>query len=116
MTPSPTWLVVSILATWRVTHLLQAEDGPADLVVHLRRAAGQGFLGRLLDCFYCLSLWVAAPLAVILTSTWLERVLLWLALSGGACLLERLKPESRAAAYVEDEVAAAPPEGPRPDA
>lgn len=42
--------VPAVLATWRVTHLLASEDGPAD------------------------SMWVIA----------------WLALSGGACLLERL--------------------------
>ena len=76
-------VIVAVLATWRVTHLLQAEDGPADLIVQLRRAAGDGFLGSLLDCFHCLSLWVAAPFAVATGSTWLERGMLWLALSGG---------------------------------
>jgi len=89
-------LVVAVLATWRVTHLLQAEDGPWDLVVRLRRAAGDGFWGSLLDCFYCLSLWVAAPFAVLTGSAWLERGMLWLAISGGACLLERLGPNPRA--------------------
>ena len=26
------WLVLGALAVWRLTHLLQAEDGPADLL------------------------------------------------------------------------------------
>jgi hypothetical protein len=74
---------------WRVTHLLQAEDGPWDIVVRLRRLAGSGFWGKLLDCFYCLSLWMAAPLALLLGRSWWERALLWLSLSAGASLLEQ---------------------------
>ena len=77
------------LAVWRVTHLLWGEDGPADIFVRLRRALGNGFFGRLLDCFYCLSLWVAAPFAYLSGSAWPERILLWLGFSGGAILLER---------------------------
>src|SRR5581483_3743261 len=82
-------LIVGILAVWRLTHLLQAEDGPWELSYRLRRAVGQGFWGKLLDCFYCLSLWAAAPAAWLLGNVWRERILLWLALSGGAILLER---------------------------
>ena len=53
------WLTLGILAVWRVTHLLQAEDGPWDMVVRFRLWLADGFWGRLLDCFYCLSIWVA---------------------------------------------------------
>jgi hypothetical protein len=49
--------------------------------------AGQGFLGRLLDCFYCLSLWVAAPFAWFLNAEWTTGIITWLALSGAASLL-----------------------------
>jgi len=83
-------LVLAVLATWRVTHLLASEDGPADLVVHVRARLGNGFLGRLMDCFYCLSLWVAAPLAFFVGGGPSDWVITWLALSGAACLLERL--------------------------
>ena len=82
-------LIVAVLAVWRVTHLLAEEDGPGDVFVRLRRLLGHSFLGGLLDCFYCLSLWVAAPLGWRLGHGWLERVLIWLALSGAAILLER---------------------------
>jgi hypothetical protein len=82
--------LVSALATWRVTHLLAREDGPGDIVVRLRRRLGNGFWGRLLDCFYCLSLWVAAPAAALVTTAWPDAVVTWLALSGAACLLERI--------------------------
>jgi Protein of unknown function (DUF1360) len=82
-------LVLGLLAVWWITHLLQAEDGPWDVAVHLRRAAGNGFWGKLLDCFYCLSVWVAAPFAFLLGENWSERALLWPALSAAASLLEQ---------------------------
>jgi uncharacterized protein DUF1360 len=84
------WFPIAVLGVWRITHLLAAEDGPGDAVVRLRTAAGNGFWGTLLDCFYCLSLWVAAPFAVVTGGSMLERVLLWPALSAGAILLERV--------------------------
>jgi len=83
-------LVLGILATWRVTHLIVVESGPWDAFGRIRRAAGTGVLAELLGCFYCFSLWVAAPLAYWLASTWPHRFLLWPALSAGAILLERL--------------------------
>ena len=83
-------LLLGILAVWRVTHLLQSEDGPWDIVVRLRRGAGEGFWGQLLDCFYCLSVWIAAPLALFLGDRPSEQFLLWPALSAGAILLERV--------------------------
>jgi hypothetical protein len=100
------WFTLSVLCVWRVSHLLQAEDGPADLLVRVRRIAGSGFAGKLLDCFYCLSLWVAAPLAYWVPETRLERLLWWPALSAGAILLERvtsLRNGDAPALYFEDE-------------
>jgi hypothetical protein len=75
------------LAVWRVAHLLALEDGPFDLVFKLRRAVGQGFFGSLLDCFLCLSLWVAAPFALLVSTDWMGRAVSWLALSGSASVL-----------------------------
>jgi hypothetical protein len=80
---------LATLAVWRVTHLLWAEDGPGDVFARLRHRAGSGQVGRLLDCFYCLSLWVALPFAAWLAGAWIAGIVGWLALSGGACLLER---------------------------
>jgi hypothetical protein len=99
-------LLAGILAVWRVTHLLHAEDGPGQAVVQLRRRAGDGFWGEVLDCFYCLSVWVALPVALLLGGSWRERILLTAALSGGAILAERLTAppkEMPMAAYEEDE-------------
>jgi hypothetical protein len=81
---------VAALATWRVTHLLASEDGPGDVIVRARAKLGESRAGELMDCFQCLSLWVAAPLALSAARRPREAVPLWLGLSGAACLLERL--------------------------
>src|SRR5208282_3335675 len=69
---------------------LAMEDGPGNLIVALRRRLGDGFFGNMIDCFNCLSLWIAALIACLFANTWREWPLLWLGLSGAACLLERL--------------------------
>ena len=81
--------VIASLVIWRVTHLLSKEDGPWDVIYRFRKLAGAGFVGKLLDCFYCLSIWVAFPFGIWLGYTWWEKVLYWIALSGAACLLEQ---------------------------
>ena len=102
------WLALGILGVWRITHLCAAEDGPWDAMVRLRRALRSGFWGRLVGCFYCLSLWVAAPIAAWIGESWPERLLLWPALSAGAILLERATL-AEPAAYHEDEEGNSPP-------
>jgi len=100
------WVALGVLAVWRVTHLLNAESGPWDVLARVRRRAGAGVWGSLLSCFYCLSLWVAAPFACWLGERWKERVMLWLSFSGAAILLERVtaqEGEIPPAAYAEDE-------------
>lgn len=100
------WLVLGILAVWRIVHLLNAEDGPWDLLARLRHLAGSGSWADLLDCFYCLSLWMAAPFAYWLGEDWKDRLLLWPALSGGAILSQRLIPQREQplpAVYAEDQ-------------
>jgi hypothetical protein len=82
--------VIGSLAVWRLTQLLVRDDGPWDLAFKLRRAVGQGALGQALDCFACCSLWCAAPVAWRVGRDAAESVLLWLAMSGAACLLDRL--------------------------
>jgi hypothetical protein len=46
-----------------------------------------------MDCFNCLSLWVALPAALFVSRQPLVWMFAWLALSGAACLLERLGRE-----------------------
>jgi len=85
--------ILAILVTWRVTHLLASEDGPADLIVRVRARLGNSVAGKLIDCFQCLSLWIALPLAFFVSRRPLDLLLIWLALSGAACLLEHISQE-----------------------
>ena len=43
--------LLAALATWRVTHLLASEDGPADVILRFRVRLGNTFAGKLMDCF-----------------------------------------------------------------
>jgi hypothetical protein len=90
--PINQWLrfVIAALATWRVTHLIVYEDGPWEAIARLRKLAGSRFFGKLMDCFYCLSLWVSAAATFTLTFRLKEWIMFWLALSGAACLLDGL--------------------------
>ena len=100
-----TLLILATLAVWRVTHLLHAEAGPGRVVAQWRAWAGSGLLGQTAGCFHCLSLWVSVPAALWLGSHGAEIALLWLGLSAGAILLERLTHRTEATAepvYVED--------------
>jgi Protein of unknown function (DUF1360) len=85
--------VLAVLATWRVTHLLANEDGPADVIVQVRVWLGEHWIGKLMDCFNCLSLWIAAPAALFVSRRPMEWLFSWLALSGGACLLQQFHRE-----------------------
>lgn len=82
--------ILAVLATWRLSHLLSKEDGPFDIIYRVRVQLGHGFFGSLLDCFYCLSIWMAIPFAIWLGAGWKFWLLFTLAISGAACLLEKL--------------------------
>lgn len=101
-------LVLAALACWRVTHLLSAEDGPFDLVLGLRQRLGNAALGRWMDCPYCVSVWVAMPLATLLADDLPGWGLGVLALSGATCLIERLL-ERPAPAVADNRSAGATP-------
>jgi len=86
------WLrfTLGVLGTWRLTHLLVNEDGPWDVLKGLRNALSRGIAGKLLDCFYCASLWLSIPFCFVTGETATERLLLWPALSAAAIFLENL--------------------------
>jgi hypothetical protein len=81
---------VAVLATWRLARLVAREDGPFEIIVKLRIRAADGFAGQLMDCPYCLSVWFAAPFAFALADTLVAWIAAWLAISGGASLIENL--------------------------
>lgn len=100
------WLALAVLGVWRITHLLHAENGPWNLLLRLRSLAAAGLWSSLFCCFYCLSLWVAVPFALVVGEGWKERLLLLPAMSGAAILLERLngrEDTTSPAAYFEEQ-------------
>ncbi|MEP6596530.1 MAG: hypothetical protein ABJA71_11320 [Ginsengibacter sp.] len=82
--------LICTLTVWRLTHLFVSEDGPWDFVYRLRKKLGNSIAGQAMDCFYCLSLWIATPFAMFISESWTTRLICWVSLSGGACLLEQL--------------------------
>jgi len=99
-------ILVAILAVWRLTHLLQFEDGPFDLISCSRKWLHRLSLSGLVDCFFCLSLWLAAPMAYFLGPSWKMRLILWPALSGAAILLNRISdPPTETSSHSKDPIA-----------
>jgi hypothetical protein len=96
-------ILIGALATWRVTHLLHAEEGPGTVFENIRRRLRAASFGGAVDCFLCLSLWIAAPVAAVIATDWREGILLWPALSALAIAFERLTTLGRPApaAYQE---------------
>jgi Protein of unknown function (DUF1360) len=105
MSDWPLWFrfAIAVLATWRVVHLVAREDGPFDVIVRLRARAGVGAIGRLMDCPYCLSVWIAVPFAFSLTQRPLAWCATWLAVSGGASLIEQFAERETLRSTVEGE-------------
>jgi hypothetical protein len=80
---------LTALAVWRLTRLLAEERGPWDAIARVRSRLAAHALGRLMDGFYCLSLWVALPATILLSDGWLGLILQWPALSAAAGLFQR---------------------------
>ncbi len=87
------------LATWRLSHLLVAEDGPLDAVVRLRTAVDRTPLAGVLDCFGCTSLWTGTAVASVALrgrAGPVDTLLAGTALSGAAYLTELVRTASAA--------------------
>ncbi len=80
------YLLAGSLACWRVTGLLQSEAGPFEMAARMRAAVGHSTF----ECFLCLSVWVAAPVAAAAPGGGWRRILLWPAVSAGAVLVQRM--------------------------
>lgn len=86
--------------------MISAEDGPFDLIVKWRKFLGDAILGKMMDCFYCLSIWIAVPFGIWLGRNVAEKIIMWIALSGAACLLEQATTNKNApgkVAYHEED-------------
>lgn len=94
------WFCVAVLGVWRISHLVTFEDGPAQLVAKFRDAFERTYMRGLTSCFYCVSLWVSLPMAMLVNPHWRDRIVLCPALSGAAILLERMTGRPAAGAAV----------------
>lgn len=89
------WFIVGVLATWRITSILHHEEIAAPFRALLGVQEDEGltsypdtFLGHLIECFWCVSVWVAIGCTLILV--WFPYLLLPFALSAGAIAIERV--------------------------
>jgi Protein of unknown function (DUF1360) len=80
---------VIVIVVWRITHLLNEEDGPFDIIYKVRKFLGNGFAGKLMDCFYCLSIWIGLIFAIFFSEKFFELLIMCLYYSGTAILLEK---------------------------
>lgn len=105
-------LVISALATYRLTLMFNAESGPADIFGRFRSRIGVKYDENSLPygtnwiatgvlCFYCLSMWIGGVITLwLLVFSVFNRgdIALWtlapFALSGGAILLRNHDPIS----------------------
>lgn len=93
-------IVILGLACWRLSFLLSHEAGPFDIFVTLRKSLGarevlpgawtsDRFLGKLILCPLCLSVWIATGLCIgvmLVPVLWVLVVVL--AVTGLSCLAQ----------------------------
>src|SRR6266516_1175637 len=120
--PGPLWRAPPDRAPLPLLHLQRPEGAaggpdrvsdavPGDAVVRLRAQLGTRRAGGLIDCFQCLSIWVAAPMTLVVSRESADALPTWLALSGAACLLERLGREPVVLEAVKPEKQGGEPHG-----
>lgn len=89
------WLtfIIAALATYRAARMVAEEDGPMFIFRRLRArfTNDKSSIAVGLRCFYCISFWLALPVAVLLVvvggwDEWLWPIW-WLGLAGAAAKL-----------------------------
>jgi len=80
--------IVASLATYAVSTLVSAYDGPGMIFASLRRVWPNSWLQDLLECPVCLSVWVSVPFALLISSDWQQFLLNWLGAVGVVILIK----------------------------
>ena len=93
------FLILSILATYRIAEFIVYDDAPFGLMdrvrLYLGRKAGASSkygvwwsLAELIHCPYCMGLWISLVVAIIFFPDYF--LLYWLAIAGGQSLTENI--------------------------
>jgi Protein of unknown function (DUF1360) len=77
-------IVIASFGVWRLAHMLKYEAGPWDMFIRIREKLGNGILGKLMDCVWCSSVW----LAIIFFVPGIKILVIVLAISALAIFLE----------------------------
>ena len=97
--------VIAILAAWRLTTFLVYVRWTDSLLARVgvemvdERGVPVTFLGKIFGCFWCMSFPVALLCTLLAATTWGSLLLLPLACSGGAIIMNHV---SRVFRYAED--------------
>jgi hypothetical protein len=94
---------LAVLAGWRISHLLAREDGPGAVMVRLRGVLARIGAQHWLDCFGCVSLWVAGLVAVWVVGWRAGWGVVWLAVAGAILLVDRVAGEAVVLRHLEQE-------------
>ena len=82
------WLLLTVLAVWRLTALIAYESGPFGMFTGLRRLLVRAGFGSLATCFYCLSVWMSL-LALLVFPLSPAAPLIVLGVAGAVAIIER---------------------------
>lgn len=78
--------ILASLFTFRLSYMLAEEDGPFCVFDRLRVATRKI---ELLDCAFCVSVWVALLPALLIADGWFTAIV-WLAISASSMFMYRL--------------------------
>lgn len=87
------YLILAILATYRIAHMVAQEDGPFDVFSRIRSIPNpESWIARGLNCVLCISFWVSLLAALLLahqdpTMQRSETLLTWLGIAGAVMVL-----------------------------
>lgn len=90
-------MIISMLAVWRATYMLQEEKGPLEIFRKLQAwfwsdPVREGGIKDGLRCFYCTSVWISIPFAIAVVaidplSPWWSTPMYMLGISAGAIII-----------------------------
>lgn len=85
------WVVLAVLATYRIARMIALEDGPFDVFSLMRERVGQSeWVGRGVHCVLCLSFWIAWLVVLLLPLGSLpEYILAALGIAGGVVVIHK---------------------------